>query len=40
MSVVVKVILGIVALNMLFVLTAMGVSLVNTVRRRFSQRRD
>jgi|GraSoiStandDraft_58_1057296.scaffolds.fasta_scaffold1009766_1 hypothetical protein len=39
MSVAIKVLLGIVALNVLFVLTAMFLSLVNGLRRRFGQRK-
>ena len=39
MSVAIKVILGIVALNVLFVLTAMFLSVVNGLRRRFGQRK-
>ena len=39
MSVAIKVILGIVALNVLFVLTAIFLSLVNGLRRRFGQRK-
>ncbi len=39
MSVVIKVVLAIVALNVLFVLTAVMLSFVNGLRRRFGQRK-
>ena len=39
MSVAIKVVLAIVALNVLFVLTAVLLSLVNGLRRRFGQRK-
>ena len=39
MSVAIKVVLGIVALNLLFVLIAVFLSMVNGLRRKFTQRR-